>query len=98
LDQRVKVVRSRLEEFHARGSVDVFTCRALASVAKLVTMMGPLLEEAPLLAIKGGRAEEEIVAARDTLREHGLEARTFHVEHFGTVVEIHRESISQIVR
>jgi 16S rRNA (guanine527-N7)-methyltransferase len=87
LEAQVRVVRARVEEYE--GHPQVVTCRAVASVARLVELTSgdaaplrsghladtqPLVPPAELLAIKGERAEEEIRAAKRCLQRRGLTA------------------------
>jgi len=69
---RVRVVRSRAEDYRARP--DVVVCRALASVSALVSVVAQLVPPARLLALKGQRAEAEVEAAGEALRQAGLVA------------------------
>lgn len=57
----VDVVRARAEELHGDRVFGGVTARALAPLGRLVRWCWPLVEEAgQLIAIKGGRAEEEL--------------------------------------
>lgn len=57
----VEVVRARAEELHGDRVFDSVTSRALAPLGRLVRWCWPLVAEAgQLVAIKGGRAEEEL--------------------------------------
>ncbi len=93
LGDRVRVVRSRVEEYS--GSADVVTCRALASVSSLARMVTTRsLKWTQVLAIKGERASEEISTASETLSRHKLKAQVLHPlvmgESLGTVVRLTR--------
>jgi hypothetical protein len=48
-------------------------------VSKLVTIAGPLLDHAPLLAIKGDKAAQEVEDAREVLSARHLEAQIITV-------------------
>lgn len=76
------------------GRPDVVTCRAVASVSGLVTMLSPILtcgnggrsRSVELLAIKGDRAQTEVEDARDLLTAYGLVADVLKPEIDGSVV------------
>ncbi|MCL1907457.1 MAG: 16S rRNA (guanine(527)-N(7))-methyltransferase RsmG [Propionibacteriaceae bacterium] len=78
-DQRVRIIKSRAEDYQPPVPPDVVTCRALAPVSKLVTIAGPLLDHAPLLAIKGDKAAQEVEDAREVLSARHLEAQIITV-------------------
>lgn len=89
----VTVVRARAED--ASGSHDVVTARAVAALDKLMTWCWPLVAPGGvLLALKGRTANDEIEAARPTLRRLG--ATSVEVRTYGdlavptTVVEVSR--------
>ncbi|RRD04721.1 16S rRNA (guanine(527)-N(7))-methyltransferase RsmG [Arachnia propionica] len=78
LGERVTVLRARAEE--VKEVFDVVTCRAVASLEKLVRWTTPLfLPEGELLALKGVSAEEEIEAASTLLRKRGLVAEVLEI-------------------
>lgn len=57
----VEVVRARAEELHGARVFDAVTSRALAPLGRLVRWCWPLVAAAgQLVAIKGGRADEEL--------------------------------------
>ncbi len=67
LDKSVTVIRGRAEDQH--GSYQVVTCRAVASLPKLLGWCLPLVApHGQLLAIKGESAEQELVEVRSLLR------------------------------
>ncbi|WP_249423854.1 16S rRNA (guanine(527)-N(7))-methyltransferase RsmG [Nocardioides coralli] len=64
-----RVVRARAEELHGAERYDVVTSRAVAPLGKLLGWCMPLAAPGGVvLAMKGSRAEEEIAAARRTVR------------------------------
>jgi len=69
-----------------QGTPMVLTCRALTSVAGLVTMVETLVPPAVLLAIKGGRAQLEVDQASAKLAGHDLAADIVQPEVAGQVV------------
>jgi 16S rRNA (guanine527-N7)-methyltransferase len=98
----VRVVRGRAEEGAVRsriGGADVVTARAVASLSRLADWCLPLLrEDGTLLALKGERAEEELVNEDEAIRRAGgCDARVLHcgegyVEPPTTVVAVRRAS------
>ncbi len=57
----VEVIRARAEELHGSRVFDSVTCRALAPLDRLVRWCWPLVAAAGrVVAIKGGRAAEEV--------------------------------------
>lgn len=67
----VVVRRARAEEVHGALEADAVTARAVAALDKLYAWAMPLLKPGGLLvALKGGRAEEEIEAAGKAARKH----------------------------
>lgn len=65
---RVRVVRTRAEELGPIAA-DVVTARAVAPLGRLAGWCLPLLRSGgTLLALKGARAEEELIAAEPVLR------------------------------
>jgi 16S rRNA (guanine527-N7)-methyltransferase len=67
----VTVLRGRAEE-HVGLDADVAVARAVAPLAHLAEICLPLLRPAgELLALKGGKAEEELQKAVETLRSFG---------------------------
>jgi 16S rRNA (guanine527-N7)-methyltransferase len=92
LGRQVEVVRARAEEpagwagLAGLAGSRVVVCRALAPVAELVGLLGGRLAGAPLLAIKGDRAEAEVVEARPALERAGLSAEVLRPLVAGRVV------------
>lgn len=72
LADRVHVLRSRAEELDIR--FDVVTCRAVASLDKLVHWTHQLFAGGTLLALKGSSAEAELTQADKRLAKLGLVA------------------------
>jgi 16S rRNA (guanine527-N7)-methyltransferase len=69
----VEVVRGRAEELAGKQVFDVVSARAVAPLDKLLTWSMPLLRDGgQLLAMKGERAAEELDAASEQLRHHGV--------------------------
>ncbi len=69
----VTVVRARAEEAAHTGPYAQVTARAVSALTKLVPLTAPLVESGgQLLFLKGARVYDEIVAARATLRRHGV--------------------------
>lgn len=65
----VEVVRARAEELHGKRRYDVVTARAVAAMDKLVRWCLPLVKPGgELVALKGQRANEELVAAQPLLK------------------------------
>ncbi|MFD1947031.1 16S rRNA (guanine(527)-N(7))-methyltransferase RsmG [Nocardioides aestuarii] len=65
----VEVVRARAEELHGQRTFDVVTSRAVAALDKLLGWCVPLTApDGAVLAMKGGRAAEEIAAATKAWR------------------------------
>lgn len=68
----VDVIRDRAESLHGRLLVDVVTARAVAPLDRLAGWCLPLLRPGgELLALKGARAPEEVIAAEPVLRRLG---------------------------
>jgi 16S rRNA (guanine527-N7)-methyltransferase len=96
----VLVVRQRAEErAAARRGADVVTARAVAPLDRLAGWTLPLLRPGGvLLALKGSRAQDELVAAAAAIRAAGgveaevLEVGAEHVQPPTTVVRIRRGS------
>jgi 16S rRNA (guanine527-N7)-methyltransferase len=66
-----EVVRGRAEELHGQRSFDVVTSRAVAPLPRLLGWSMPLVAPGgALVAMKGGRAQEEIDGAAKDLRRH----------------------------
>ena len=98
--QNVVVLRSRAEEEHGRLTADAVTVRAVASLDKLYRLALPLLVKGgQLLALKGGRAEEEIEAAKYVTRKLGagaasvVDAPTIEGVDVTRVVRVVREAV-----
>lgn len=74
----VKVVRGRAEDPAVRqrlGTVDVVVCRAVAGLDKLAEWTLPMLDAGGrLLAVKGERADEEVVENRRVMESLGAKA------------------------
>jgi len=94
LEASVSVVRSSAQQYD--GTASVVTCRALAPVRELIVMMDAVLQHAPVLAIKGQRAELEVEAAHDQLIASQLFATVLRPEVggevLGTVVRLTRNA------
>ena len=94
LSERVAIERVRGEDYRPSVVPDILTCRALTSVPKLLDMVRPLLGSAELLAIKGERADQEVIEAQMDLQRVGLTADVLrteaHGEALGTVIRIRR--------
>ena len=72
LSSTVNVVRSRVEDY--RMTPDILTCRALSGLSTLIAMTSHLVPPSTLLAIKGARAETELMAAKSLLISRHLQA------------------------
>ncbi|WP_449386053.1 16S rRNA (guanine(527)-N(7))-methyltransferase RsmG [Cellulomonas soli] len=71
----VVVRRARAEDVHGELTADAVTARAVAALDKLYAWSMPLLRPGGVLvALKGGRAEEEIQAALKAARKQRVEA------------------------
>lgn len=74
--QNVRVLRARAEELPGAGvllPLDQITARAVSALRTLIPLTAPLAQSGgELLLMKGGRAEEEIVAAQKVIRKHRL--------------------------
>ena len=78
LGDRMRVERLRAED--CDETFDVVTCRAVASLEKLLKWATPMFfPDGELLALKGVGAEEEIEAARKRLDGYQLSAQALHV-------------------
>lgn len=102
----VRVIRARGEEYGAKARKleelpDYVTCRAVSPLASLIQMASSMVPPAVLLAIKGGRAGDEIARARKLLQSRGLveRVRVSAVDgyHLGTVVEVVRKGAGSVV-
>ncbi|WP_255313894.1 16S rRNA (guanine(527)-N(7))-methyltransferase RsmG [Trueperella pecoris] len=84
--QNVRVVRSRAEDLPAEYKVEATTARAVAALKKLLPWTLPLLVPGgKLVALKGGRAEQEIFEAEKQLMKYGAQsAYTHDVDVWGT--------------
>ena len=98
--QNVVVVRGRAEEEHGHLTADAVTVRAVASLEKLYRLAMPLLVKGgELVALKGGKAEEEIEAARHVGRKLGagvasvVDAPTIEGVDVTRVVRVVREAV-----
>lgn len=94
-----EVIRGRAEEMRDRVAAQAVTARAVAPLSRLVPWTLPLLVEGgALLAIKGGRAAEEIQQAQAVIRREGggqaeiLTAETIEGVDPTTLVRIVREA------
>jgi len=72
LGDRVRVVRSRVEDYRDRPTV--VTCRAVARLARLIPLVDGVVPPGVLVAIKGDQAEIEVTEASSLLVERGLQA------------------------
>ena len=78
LGQRVRVQRLRAED--CDETFDVVTCRAVASLEKLLKWTTPMFfPDGELLALKGVGAESEIETARKRLNDYHMTAQLLHV-------------------
>ena len=78
LGERVQVQRLRAED--CDDTFDVVTCRAVASLEKLLKWTTPMFfPDGELLALKGAGAESEIEAARKRLNDYHMTAQLLHV-------------------
>jgi 16S rRNA (guanine527-N7)-methyltransferase len=67
------VHRGRAEEFHGVLSLPFATARAVARIDRLARWTFPLLRDGgTLVALKGGRVEEELIAEEAALRRLGM--------------------------
>jgi 16S rRNA (guanine527-N7)-methyltransferase len=74
--RNIEVVRARAEEVQ-RTDYDIATARAVAALDKLLKLLTPLIrgsEGKTVLAMKGSRAPEEIVEAKNRLELLGFDA------------------------
>ena len=68
----VEVIRSRAEDVHGRR-FDVVTARALSAMPKLLRLTVPLTKSGGrILALKGGKAAEEIQDSRPLMKKLGI--------------------------
>ncbi|MDY5585567.1 MAG: 16S rRNA (guanine(527)-N(7))-methyltransferase RsmG [Arcanobacterium sp.] len=75
----VVLLHGRAEEFIGKHSTKYVTARAVAALKKLLPWTMPLVESnGKLLALKGGRAEQEIEEASSILRKYGAEWVDIH--------------------
>lgn len=74
----VRVLRARAEELPGSGELlplDQVTARAVSALRTLIPLTAKLVRSGgELLLMKGGRADEEIVAAQKVIRKHRLES------------------------
>jgi 16S rRNA (guanine527-N7)-methyltransferase len=98
--ENVVVLRGRAQDEHGRLVGDAVTVRAVASLEKLYRWALPLLGVGgSLVALKGGRAEEEIEAAKHVGRKLGggaasvVEAPTIEGVEVTRVVRVVREAV-----
>ncbi|WP_456845207.1 16S rRNA (guanine(527)-N(7))-methyltransferase RsmG [Cellulomonas sp. P5_C6] len=96
----VVVLRGRAQDEHGRLTGDAVTVRAVASLDKLYRWALPLLRAGgSLVALKGGRAEEEIEAAKHVGRKLGAgiasvqDAPTIEGVDVTRVVRVVREAV-----
>ncbi|MEZ0446395.1 16S rRNA (guanine(527)-N(7))-methyltransferase RsmG [Cellulomonas sp. ICMP 17802] len=96
----VVVRRGRAQDEHGQLTADAVTVRAVASLDKLYRWAMPLLRPGgSLVALKGGRAEDEIEAAKHVGRKLGagaasvLEAPTIEGVEVTRVVRVVREAV-----
>lgn len=68
----VEVIRARAEDVHGRR-FDIVTARALSAMPKLLRLTVPLTKSGGrILALKGGKAAEEIQDARPLMKKLGI--------------------------
>ena len=92
---RVRVLRARAEQLDPPGA-DVVTARAVAPLSRLAGWCLPLVRPGgALLALKGGRAAEELTAAEPELRRLGATAWT--IEAMGSDVLEEATTVVRIV-
>lgn len=85
--KNVTVLRARAEEVVDRG-FDLVTARAVAPLKKLIRLIRPLLGSAGQFAvIKGGRAADEILEAKNELIKLGFKTPEIKVLGLGTASE-----------
>ena len=78
LGERVQVQRLRAED--CDDTFDVVTCRAVASLEKLLKWTTPMsFPDGELLALKGAGAESEIETARKRLNDYHMTAQLLHI-------------------
>lgn len=82
----VNVIRSRAEDMRKKYAADVVTARAVAALKKLLPWTLPLLKPGGhLIALKGRRAEQEIMDADAQLMEFGAQsADVYDIDVWGT--------------
>lgn len=93
----VEVVRGRAEGLHEQLAAQAVTARAVAPLSRLVPWTLPLLVKGGvLLALKGGRAAEELREAQTVIRrEGGGQAEILTV---GTIEGVDPTTLVRIVR
>jgi len=101
--ENVVVRRGRAQDEHGQLTADAVTVRAVASLDKLYRWALPLLRAGgSLVALKGGRAEDEIEAARHVGRKLGagaasvVEAPTIEGVEVTRVVRVVREAVAGV--
>jgi 16S rRNA (guanine527-N7)-methyltransferase len=73
----VEVVRSRVEDLHGSWAARTVTARAVAPLDRLAGWCLPMVAAGgSLLALKGDRADDELVAAHSLLRRLGATSAT----------------------
>jgi 16S rRNA (guanine527-N7)-methyltransferase len=73
------VHRGRAEDFHGVLTLPFATARAVARIDKLASWTFPLLRDGgTLVALKGGRVEEELTAQEVVLRRLGMTSSAIH--------------------
>ncbi len=86
LDGRVRVVRTRAEQWERPIRFDVVTARAVAPLTRLIGWTAPLIKDGgTLVALKGRTAGEELRAARPIAAKAGLVDLRIEVVGTGTV-------------
>ena len=97
LSSTVQVVQRRAEELHGQLVADAVTARAVAPLDRLVAWTLPLVRlGGALLAMKGSRAQDEVLAAaRDIERLGGAPAEIIRAE---TIPDVAPTGIVRIVR
>lgn len=75
-----RVLRGRAQEVAAEVSADAVTCRAVASLDKLMSWSAPLLRTGgSLVALKGERAQEEVNEASTIAKRLGFAPAKVHL-------------------
>jgi len=97
LGLEAEVRRARSEELHGRLLVDGVTARAVAALDKLAGWTLPLLREGGVLvALKGDRADDELVAASVEIERLGGDAG--EVREVGSVAGVPTTRVVRVTR